>query len=393
MIGGTGKFQSTTSLIANLRPLALASLLLGAAACGPAFAQNDPIRLGALMSTTGVLAPAGSDALPAAQILIDEVNAAGGINKRKIELVHVDDESRPERAVAVGKRLIQRDRVAGVIGPMSTIVSASLSPIFNESKIPAVGCICFVGKISPYEFSAFPLQGIMDTLVTFAKKNNANKIGVITQAGSLAELVKNTQLPFLEKAGLNIVAVEQMQQTDTDVTPLLARLRSAGAEVVFGALSGTTVTLAAKNFKQMSYPGLFWTYGGNASKQFIELVGNAGDIVNMGGYKILVYRELPDSDPQKAAITKFAEKFIAKTGREPGLYAAFGYDAASSLIEAIRVAGDNPAKIRDALEQQRNLQVMNGVITRSESQHNGLATEWIPLRVDVAKKAFTIVKQ
>ena len=372
---------------------ALASLALCAWASGPAFGQTDPIKGGALFSTTGVLAPAGSDALPAAQILVDEINAAGGLNKRRIELVHVDDESRPERAVAVTKRLMQRDRVVGVIGPVSTIVSASLSPIFNEAKIPAVGCICFVGKITPYEFSAFPLQGIMDTLIRFAKANNVSNIGVITQAGSLAELVKNTQVPFLEKGGLKIVGFEQMQQHDTDVTPLLARLRSAGAQVVFAALSGSTVTVAAKNFKQMAYPGLFWTYGGNASKQFIDLVGNAGDIVNMGGYKILAYRELPDSDPQKAAITRFAEKFVAKTGREPGLYAAFGYDAAASMLEAIRAAGDNPAKIRDALEQQRDLRVLNGVITRSEGQHNGLATDWIPLKVDTTKKVFTMVKQ
>jgi len=371
---------------------AFALLLLSGAAGAPAFGQADPIKVGALLSTTGVLAPAGSDALPAAQILVDEVNAAGGINKRRIELVHFDDESRPERAVALAKRLIQRDHVVGVVGPASTIVSASLSPIFNESQIPAVGCICFVGKITPYEFSAFPLQGIMDTLLKFAKANNVSKIGVITQAGSLAELVKNTQVPFLEKGGMKIVGFEQMQQNDTDVTPLLARLHGAGGELVFGALSGTTVTLAVKNFKQMAYPGVFWTYGGNASRQFIELVGSAGDVVNMGGYKILVYRQLPDSDPQKAAITRFAEKFVAKTGREPGLYAAFGYDAAASMLEAIRVGGDDPVKIRDALEQQRNLQVMNGVITRSEVQHNGLATDWIPLRVDTEKKAFTMVK-
>jgi len=370
----------------------LACLSVGPLAAVPAFGQNDPIKVGALLSTTGVLAPAGSDALPAAQIFIDEVNASGGINKRRVELVHADDESRPERAVALLKRLIQRDRVIGVIGPASTIVSASLSPIFNEDKIPVVGCICFVGKITPYEFSAFPLQGIMDTLIRFAGTSKVSRVGVITQAGSLAELVKNTQLPALEKGGLKVVGVEQMQQNDTDVTPLLARLKGAGAELVFGALSGTTATLAAKNFKQMAYPGVFWTYGGNASKQFIELVGSAGDVVNMGGYKILVYRELPDSDPQKAAITKFAEKFIARTGRDPGLYAAFGYDAAASMIEAIRAAGDDPVKIRDALEQQRNLQVMNGVITRSEVQHNGLATEWIPLRVDTAKKTFTMAK-
>lgn len=356
-----------------------------------AYAQN-PIRVGAMFSTTGVLGSNGSDALAGSQIVIDELNAAGGINKRRVELIPVDDESRPERAVALAKRLIQRDKVVAVLGPASTIVSASLSPIFNESKIPALGCICFMGKITPYEFSIFPLQGLMDTQIKFAKANNVTKVGVISQAGALAELVRKTQVPVLEKGGLTIVGFEQMQQNDSDVTPLLARLRGAGAELIFAAVSGNTTALVAKNFKQMAYPGLFWTYGGNASKGFLDLVGSAGDVVNMGGYKILVYKELPDSDPQKAVITRFAEKFVQKTGREPGNYAAFGYDAAMSLIEAIKVAGDDPVKIRDALEVQQNLRVMNGVINRNAGEHNGLQTDWVPIKVDAAKKAFTIAK-
>ena len=74
------------------------------------------------------------------------------------------------------------------------------------------------------------------------------------------------------------------------------------------ARSGAPSALIAKNFKQVSYPGIFWTYGGNATASFINLVGAAGDIVNMGGYKILIYRELPDSDPMKARLTSFRGK-------------------------------------------------------------------------------------
>ena len=248
------------------------------------------------------------------------------------------------------KRLIQRDRVVAIAGPASTVVSASLSPILNESKVAAVGCICFMGPITPNEFSTFPLFGIMQTLGDFAKSKNAKKIGVVTQAGSLAELVKRTQLPVLEKLGFEIVGFEQFQANDTDVTPLLARLQSNGAQLIFAAASGAPTALIAKNFKQVSYPGVFWTYGGNATASFINLVGDAADVVNMGGYKILVYRELPDSDPVKARLASFAEKYVKKTGKEPGLYATYGYDTALSLVEAIRVAGPDREKIRDALE-------------------------------------------
>lgn len=354
-----------------------------------AFAQSgEPIKVGAIFSTTGNFAGAGSEALAGVEILVEEVNAAGGVNGRPIKLVHVDDESRPELAVSQVKRLIQRDEVVAVAGPASTVLSASMSPVLNERMVAAVGCICFVGPITPYEFSTFPLAGVMDTLGDFATANGVKKVGVITQAGALAELVKNTQLPLLVAQGFEVVGVEQFQANDTDVTPLLARLQSQGAQLIFGAASGAPAALLAKNFKQIAYPGKFWTYGGNATASFLDLVGDAGDVVNMGGYKVLVYRDLPDADPMKARLTTFAKAYVAKTGKEPGLYATFGYDTALSIVEAIRVAGDKPAAVREALETQTGVSGLNGPISRSAKQHNGLATDWISVQVDVATKRY-----
>ena len=386
-----------TNLMSWTRRSTLTLLLSGtvtafAFAAPVAVQAADPIKIGAIFSTTGNLAGAGSEALAGAQILVEEVNAAGGIDGRPIELVHVDDESRPEQAVSQLKRLIQRDGVVAIAGPASTVVSASLSPILNESKVAAVGCICFMGPITPYEFSAFPLAGIMNTLGDFATAHGAKKIGVITMAGALAELVQKTQLPVLEKLGFEIVGVEQFQPNDTDVTPLLARLQAQGAELIFAAASGAPASLLAKNFKQVQYPGVFWTYGGNATASFLDLVGESGDIVNMGGYKVLVYRELPDSDPMKARLTAFAKSYVDKTGKEPGLYATFGYDAVLSVVEAIRTAGADPAKIRDALETQTNVAALNGTINRSATQHNGLETDWIGVQVNSAEKRYQIAK-
>ncbi len=361
-------------------------------AAGGGAQSGEPIKIGGMFSTTGIIAGSGSEALSGAQILIEEVNAAGGINGSPVQLVHADDESRPEQAVSQLKRLIQRERVLAIAGPASTVVSASLSPILNESKIAAVGCICFMGPITPYEFSTFPLFGIMSNLGEFAKARNVKKIGVISQAGSLAELVQRTQLPVLEKLGFEIVGFEQFQASDTDLTPLLARLQSKGAELIFAATSGAPAALIAKNFKQVGYPGTYWTYGGNATASFINLVGEAGDVVNMGGYKILVYRELPDSDPIKARLTSFAEKYVKKTGKEPGLYAAYGYDTALSLTEAIRVAEPDRDKIRDALETQKNLRTLNGLINRSAMEHNGMETDWVKVRLNVAEKRYQLAQ-
>lgn len=354
--------------------------------------SGEPIKIGALMSTTGILAPFGNDALPGAQILAEEINAAGGINGRPIELIHVDDESKPEQTVSAAKRLIQQDQVVAVIGPVSSVVSASASAVWNENKVPAVGCICYEGKITEYEFSVFPLLGMMQNQAEFAKKHGVTKLGVISQAGALAELIKATHVPVLEQAGLSVVGFEQFQPTDTDLTPLLARLRSNGAEQVYVAASGTPAATVAKNFKQINYPGHYWTFVGNANEAFINLVGDAADVVNAAGLKILVYEDLSASDPVNARVIDFAKKYKARTGREPGTYAAVGYDALLSTVEAIKQAGTEPAKIRDALETQTGLQLLNGRVERQAEEHNGLKPDWLTVKIDPAKKGFSLAE-
>jgi branched-chain amino acid transport system substrate-binding protein len=362
------------------------------AAPGAAQAQAEPIKIGALLSTTGTLGALGTDALPAVQIFVEETNAAGGINGRPLQVIHVDDESKPEQAVSAAKRLIQQEKVVAVVGPVSSVVGASTAPVANENKVPFLGCICYEGPITPYEFSIFPLNGMMENQAQFAREHNLSRLGIISQAGALAELVKRDHVPVLEREGLTVVGFEQFQQADTDLTPLLARLRSAGAEQVYVAATGTPAGTVAKNFKQLGYPGQYWTFAGNANQAFIQFVADSADVVNLAGLKILVYKELPDSDPGKARLTGFATRYVAKTGNEPGTWAAVGYDMMVSIGDAIRKGGSDPQKIRDALEDQTGLQLLTGVVNRGPQEHNGLAPEWLSLRIDGAAKAFTLKK-
>jgi branched-chain amino acid transport system substrate-binding protein len=359
---------------------------------GQATPGVSPIKIGALFSTTGTLAPFGNDALPGAQIFVEEINAKGGINGRPLELVVVDDESKPENTVTAAKRLIQQDKVVAIAGPVSQVVTSAALPVIAEAKVPSLDCGCIVGPMEPFQFTTFPSLNMMKNQAEFTKARGVTDIAVIAQAGALADTIKAQNIPDLQAEGINIIDFEQFQTTDTDLTPVLAKVRELGARHVYVAASGVQAATAAKNFKQMNYPGTYWTFAGNANDTFINLVGDAADIVNVAGTKILVYKELPDSDPSKARLAAFAQKYVAKTGREPGTYGAFFYDVMASLADAIQKAGDNPEKIRDALEAQSNLQVLNGTVNRNPKEHNGLSPEWLSVGIDPVSKKFTIKK-
>ena len=96
----------------------------------------------------------------------------------------------------------------------------------------------------------------------------------------------------------------------------------------------------------------------NANAAFIDLVAEAADVTNVVGTKIFIYQDLPDSDSSKAPLTDFATRFTAKTGRSATLVSNIGWDMMLSLTEAIKTAGTDREKIRDALETQKGLQTL-----------------------------------
>jgi branched-chain amino acid transport system substrate-binding protein len=352
--------------------------------------QPEPIKVGAIFGTTGALADQGSEDVAGAQVFVDEQNAKGGVLGRPLDLVVVDHQSKPELAVSGAKRLIQQDKVVAIIGGETQTVGAALSPVISEAKIPNVGC-CLTGPITPFEFTVFPVNGIPEEMARFGKSKGYSKVGIITQAGALAEIIKSDQVPAMERGGMTIVGFEQFQPGDVDLTPLMAKLRSAGAEILYVAALGPPAISAPKNFKQLNYPGIFYTWAGNALQTFIDGVGEAGDVVNIAGTKVPIYRDLPDSDPDKARLTEFARRFVAKAGKEPGMHGAQGYDMMVSLVDAIAKAGSvNPDQIRTALETQKDLSLLNGTLSRSEKEHNGMVGKYLTMRIDTTGKRFAL---
>jgi branched-chain amino acid transport system substrate-binding protein len=188
------------------------------------------------------------------------------------------------------------------------------------------------------------------------------------------------------------VAYEQIQPTDTDLTSVMAKIRSAGAELMLIPMTGQQAALAARNFKQINYPGVLVVTAQNANAAFIDLVSEAADVTNVIGTKIFIYQDLPDSDPSKAVLTDFANKFTSKTGRPATLVANVGWDMMLSLTEAIKTAGTDREKIREALENQKGLKTLTGTINRTAQEHNGMEADWILMGIDAANKRFVLKK-
>ena len=174
------------------RALVLASALAAATATAslPAAAQSggEPVRLGALLSVTGNPAN-GLTAQTGYKMAVDEINAAGGILGRKVEMIVADDANDPTQAVTSVKRLISRDRIQIMVGPMVSQSTLAVAPVLTEARVANVsvsGSSAITAKVAPYHFSLFTsIQGVAMASVEHAQKNlKAKSIAILTDTGS-----------------------------------------------------------------------------------------------------------------------------------------------------------------------------------------------------------------
>ena len=225
--------------------MALTSLLaVGLLGCGKSdTAKSDEIRIGALFELTGAVANYGKSSLNGAQMAVDEINAKGGINGKKIKLISADNKSEPSEAGNQATKLITKDKVAVIVGPCTSGSTAAASPVVSGSKIPLISpsatapgiTVDEKGKVRPYIFRVCftdPFQGKI--LATFAVDElKVKRVAIYNDSSSdyskgLAEVFAKT----LEEKGGEVIAQEAFLAKDQDFKATLTKLKADRKSVV-----------------------------------------------------------------------------------------------------------------------------------------------------------------
>jgi branched-chain amino acid transport system substrate-binding protein len=175
-------------------------------------------------------------------------------------------------------------------------------------------------------------------------------------------------------AGIEIVAKEKYGPKDSTMTAQLTRIGGTKAEalVVWGVNPGPAII--ANNRKQMNLQIPLFLCEGIASKKFIELAGEAAEGARFAAVKSVVPQHLPEGDPQRKRILSIKERYIQKYGAKTfAVFVGTASDAMLLAFEGLSKGGNDPAKIRDAIEKAKNLVGYNGVFNLSPQDHNGLS--------------------
>ena len=338
--------------------------------------SKEVYKIGAVLSLSGPAAPLGQPEQRAMMLLQDQLNAGAGINGHKVEFIFEDDQSQPEMAKTAITKLINTEKVPGVLGSSSTGATLAMAPVAQSSKIPMICCAAGTKITSPvmsYVFRTPPTDAMAITKVLqYLKAQNIKQIAILHDANAFGTGGADELQAKASKYGVKVVARESYGSTDTDMTAQLTKIKGTPAEavVVWGTNPGPASI--AKNMQQLQMTIPFIGSHGIANQKFIELAGEAANGVIFPAGKLLVWQGLAESDPQKAVLKAYAESFQAKYGRSADTFGGHAYDALSMLVKALEQAGGDKAKIRDALESVKGFVGTGGVFNMSATDHNGL---------------------
>jgi branched-chain amino acid transport system substrate-binding protein len=347
--------------------------------------EEKVYKIGAIFDTTGPASSLGIPEKHTAEMLMEQINAAGGINGNTLEIVIYDtagDETTTRTRV---DKLINVDKVSAIVGPSRSGTSLGIIDLIQNAQIPLVSCAASVKIVEPVAERKWvfktPQSDVLvgQRVAEYLKAQNITKAATITTSDPFGASGKEQLEKLLPEAGIEIVAKEEFGEKDPDTLAQLTKIKGTDAQaVICWSVSGggATVTKNMKADLQMEIP-LIMSHG-VANKAYIDLAGEAANGIVFPVGKLPVASELPDSDPQKPVLLKYAEDYKAKTGgEEPNTFGGHAWDAIQIVVAAMKKAGDDKAKIRDEIENTKNFIGTGGVFNFSATDHNGLVPECI----------------
>jgi branched-chain amino acid transport system substrate-binding protein len=345
---------------------------------GSTAAGGKPIKIGAIFSVTGPASFLGAPEEKTVRMFVNKVNAAGGINGRKLELVLKDSGGSPEKAVSFAKQLIEEEKVLAIIGPSTSGETMQIKALCEENQMILVSCAAAEVIVNPVAKNVFKTPQKDSQAVTWIyrtmREKGISKIAVLTGNDGFGAAGKK-QLEDLAKAeGIEILANEVYDKQATDLTDILTKVKGTrGVQAVVNWSIVPAQSIVAKNMKQLGLNHPLFQSHGFGNRKYVEQAGVAAEGTLFPAGRLLIVDELPDSHPQKALLAAYKHDYEATYKEDVSTFGGHAYDAILIVTEALKKAGTpDRAKIREAIENLRGLVGTAGVFNFSATDHTGL---------------------
>ncbi|PKN08582.1 MAG: ABC transporter substrate-binding protein [Deltaproteobacteria bacterium HGW-Deltaproteobacteria-8] len=339
--------------------------------------ESDSFKIGAVLSVTGPASFLGEPEKNTLLMLQDELNAKGGVEGRKVQIVIYDDESDVNKCVMAAKKLIENDKVAVVIGPSISGNTLAIAKFFAPAKIPLVSCSAaekIVKPVDPWVFNTPQLdRHAVGKILMDAKKKGYAKLAILTVSDGFGQAGRAVLQELIPAQGLALVADEVFGPKDTDMSAQLTKIKGAAPDAIICWGTNPGPAVVARNRAQLGITTPLYMSHGVASKKFIELAGVSAEGLILPAGRLVAVSQVPDGNPQKALLTKYVADYTKKFGTAPSTFGGHAYDALMLVTEAVKMGKSfKPQDIRDNLEKIKAMPGTAGVYTMTPENHNGL---------------------
>ena len=318
----------------------------------------DPIRIGLVDELSGPQAEAGVLTLKGTRLAIDEINAAGGVMGRQIELVVEDNASTNPGTVLAYSKLVGQGNIAAVIGPLRSTQVQAASPTIAAAKVPA-----FIGGSdpsltrvnNPWIFRIRPNDLFSSKVMAeyAVKVLKGKKIAIIHSTDTFGAGGKNALVEALKALGVEPVTIQGYTNNSQDFTAIVLAIKKSGADVLTSYMTNAPdVGIFAKQLRQL---GLTQPWIGSASLATDTALKLAGEAL-WGTYTVSDF-VIEANDESKA----YAKKFRATHNADPDLFSAWAYGAVYLIKHAMEGAkSTEPEAMRKALLATRGFRGVEG---------------------------------
>jgi branched-chain amino acid transport system substrate-binding protein len=362
----------------------VATLTLALAACsesqeqaGGGQASSGPIKIGAVLDITGAGASLGGPERDTLQLLAEQLNAKGGINGRKVELIIRDNRSTEDEAAKAVSALVNEDKVDLVLGATRTGTSLAMRPVVEASGVPMISLAANANIVEGARWVFKTAQNdkvVVDKLIAYADRKGWRTIGLMRDASAFGEGVAELFNQAGASKQIRVVAEERFAPDATSFDAQLVKIRDTGADVNIVWGIPPAAALATKRYRELNITTPLLHSHGIGNQVFIDTAGAAADGVVFPIGKLLVVGELPDSDPQRQTISTFVADYRARYQRSPSTFAGHAWDGFMLATEAFKAVGTDKAKVRDHLEGVKGFVGISGVFNFTPEDHSGLDT-------------------
>lgn len=355
--------------------------MLAAALMAVAHSASAQIKIGITVSETGPAASLGKVEKNTLMLLPDR------IGDHSVQYVLLDDASDTTIAVRNTRKLVADENVDAIIGSTTTPNSIAMTEVAAETGTPLMAMGAGAAIIQPMDdkkkwvFKPVQNDGMMvQAIVEHMVRKGMKKVAYIGFSDATGEGYWNALVPLADKAGLELVASERYQRTDTSVTGQILKLMAAQPDAILIAASGTPAALPQKTLKERGYKGAVYQTHGVANNDFLRVCGKDCEGTYLPVGPLLVAAQLPDSASRQVSMDISARYEQAYGKGTVTTFISNAYDSYLLLEHAVPLALQSAkpgtpqfrAALRDALEATSDFSGTQGVYNMSAQDHVGL---------------------